>query len=302
MATLREYFENDFLHYLGFHAKIPFCNVFIDSFILYDFASFSAFLAFYVPNDDKDLQFFLDLVSEMKCGAREFTLDGKVTLPPPKEFQGVLRVENKIDFEVLARYYGDSNWVSTKSIPASQRIFIYSESNLADEEIHVLKAKARELGLETQFRSKKFLEERDRMQPPLAFICHDWRDKEVVAKKIAVNLERLLCRVWYDEFSLRVGANLRDSIEKGLKECKKCVLVLSPNFISNKGWTKTEFDSIFTRQILEEEKLVLPVWYQVEKKDVYDYSPSLLNVYGLNWEQLGEETVCRRLYSAIMNE
>ncbi len=63
--------------------------------------------------------------------------------------------------------------------------------------------------------------------------------------------------MWYDEFSLRVGDNLRDSIEKGLKECRRCILVLSPNFISNKGWTKTEFDSIFTRQILEEERLVL---------------------------------------------
>lgn len=84
--------------------------------------------------------------------------------------------------------------------------------------------------------------------------------------------------VWYDEFSINIGDNIRDSIEKGLKECKKCILVLSPNFISNKGWTKIEFDSIFTRQILEEQKLVLPVWYKVTEDDVYNYSPSLLNI------------------------
>jgi hypothetical protein len=53
---------------------------------------------------------------------------------------------------------------------------------------------------------------------------------------------------------------------------------------------------------MEEQKLVLPVWYQVGKKDVYDYSPSLSNVYALNWEQLGEEKVCQQLYSVIMNE
>ena len=105
--------------------------------------------------------------------------------------------------------------------------------------------------------------------------------------------------VWYDEFSLKVGDNLRDSIEKGLKECRKCVLVLSPNFFSNRGWTKREFDSVFTREVLEQKGLVLPVWYSVGKQDVYEYSPSLLNVKGLDWKQLGEDEVCRRLYIAI---
>jgi TIR domain len=59
-----------------------------------------------------------------------------------------------------------------------------------------------------------------------------------------------MCPVWYDEFALKIGDNLRDSIERGLKECRKCVLVLSPNFLTNGGWTKKEFDSIFTREIL----------------------------------------------------
>ena len=109
------------------------------------------------------------------------------------------------------------------------------------------------------------------------------------------------CPVWYDEFSLKIGDNLRESIEKGLKECKKCILVLSPNFLSNKGWAKTEFDSIFTRQILEKQKLLLPIWYKVSEHDVYSYSPSLSNVKGTDWESHDEEEVCRQLYSAIIS-
>ena len=66
------------------------------------------------------------------------------------------------------------------------------------------------------------------------------------------------CPVWYDEYSVKVGDSLRASVEKGLKESKKCVLILSPNFLSNTGWTKTEFDSIFTRQILEGSNIVPP--------------------------------------------
>jgi hypothetical protein len=102
-----------------------------------------------------------------------------------------------------------------------------------------------------------------------------------------------MCPVWYDEFLLKIGDNLRDSIEKGLKECRKCVLVLSSNFFTNKGWTKKEFDSGFTREILEEKQLVLPVWHGVTKKEVYEYTPSLLNIKGASWEELGQDEMCK---------
>ena len=110
-----------------------------------------------------------------------------------------------------------------------------------------------------------------------------------------------MCPVWYDEFALKVGDNLRDSLEKGQKESRKCVLVLSPNFLTNGGWTKKEFNSIFTREILEAQQRVLPVWHEVRKEQVYEYSPSLLNVKGISWE-IGSDEVCRRLYVAIESQ
>jgi hypothetical protein len=243
MATLREYFETDFGHNFKFHIKLPFREERIDGVILYDFAGFFAFTALYVPGNDKILEFFLDLISEIEYGKTKVDFDGKVTLPPAKEFPGRLLVKNEPDFEMLGQYFGDTEWKSTKDMPTSRRIFVYSESDLPADQVAEFKAEARERGLDVQFRSQTFALERSKYEPPLAFISHDSRDKEI-ANKIAVNLQRMACTVWYDEFSLRVGDNLRDSIETGLKECKKCILVLSPNFISNKGWTKTEFDSI----------------------------------------------------------
>jgi len=50
-----------------------------------------------------------------------------------------------------------------------------------------------------------------------AFISHDSEDKDI-ARCIAINLRKRICPVWYDEFSLKVGDNLRVSIEKGLKK------------------------------------------------------------------------------------
>jgi hypothetical protein len=53
--------------------------------------------------------------------------------------------------------------------------------------------------------------------------------------------------------------------------------VISPNFIGNNGWTKAEFEMIFSREIQEKEHVILPVWHNVDKQQVYNYCPSLVN-------------------------
>lgn len=299
MATIREYYEKDFGFSTKMHIRLPFRDDSIEGIIHYDFNGFSAFLSCFVPGTEKNVTYFIDFLSSISFGTTQVTFDSKITLPSAKEFPGQMRIENKTDIEVQEKFFGDLNWVSTKNINASRRIFVYTESNLNQQDLSLLKEKAQELGHDLQFREETFRMERSKHERPLAFISHDSNDKEEIAKKIAVKLQKMLCPVWYDEFSLNVGDNLRESIEKGLKECKKCILILSPSFISNKGWTKTEFDSIFTRQIMEEQNLVLPVWFNIEKENVYNYSPSLLNIKGLNWNKLGEEEVCNQLYRVI---
>lgn len=301
MAALHQYYETDFSNAVRMHVKFPLDGENIEAVVLFDFVGLMAYVACYVPGENRNLGFFLKLLQYLEYGKTKMVLDGKITLPATKQFPGQLRIENKEDFEILARFHGDPTWVSSKNIQATRRVFIYCETNLSSQDIQDIKEEAGKRGHDIQIRSIEYMDIRTKQEQPLAFISHDSRDKDIIARKIAVNLQKMLCPVWYDEFSLKIGDNLRDSIEKGLKECKKCILILSPSFLSNNGWTKREFDSIFTREILEEKKLVLPVWYQVSEKQVYEYSPSLLNVKGANWENLGEEDVCRQLYRAIVD-
>jgi hypothetical protein len=91
-------------------------------------------------------------------------------------------------------------------------------------------------------KSRDFEIARSRHQKPMAFISHDSRDKHDLVRALAMELSKRMCPVWYDEYSLEVGD--RSSIEKGIKEARKCILVLSPAFISNGGWGKAEVDSI----------------------------------------------------------
>jgi len=301
MATLREYFDADFNYAIKVHVKLPYNEDAIETVLIYDFSAYIAFLACYVPGKERTIQFFLQLIESMKYGESQLKLDGRITLPSARAFPGLLEIKNANPLEIHARFHGDPEWVSASMIKASTRTFIYSESSLNSDEIFLLKQKAREYGHQLQFRSIIHAEERSKYEVPLAFISHDSRDKANVARPIALRLQKMLCPVWYDEFSLKVGANLRETIESGLKQCKKCILILSINFFSNSGWTKREFDSIFTREILEESQLILPIWYGVTKQAVYDYSPSLLNVKGLNWDELGEEEICRQLCQEILN-
>jgi hypothetical protein len=297
MATLREYFDADFGYAARVHVKIPAFGPDIEVALLYDFSAHISFLACYAPGGDRDLSGFVRLVEALHPGV-SVELDGKVTLPSVRAFPGTLYIENANTFILRARFHGDPEWISANDIPTSSRLFIYSESRLTDREIAELKQTARHL--KVQFRSIDHAEARSRAENPLAFISHDSRDKDI-AKQIAIELQRLTCPVWYDEFSLKVGASLRDSIETGLKSCRKCVLVLSPHFFANHGWTRKEFDSIFTREILEKRQLVLPVWHDVTEQSVFDYSPSLLNVKGLDWNRLGKDEVCKQLFNAILD-
>ncbi len=178
-------------------------------------------------------------------------------------------------------------------------MFIYVDRAFEDHEKDRLKSFSKESGISLIIRDQKYSSARSTLEKPLAFISHDSCNKDEIARPLAIHLSKMMCPVWFDEFSLTVGDNLRESIEKGLKECKKCVLILTKEFIANDGWSKKEFNSIFTREVLAKENIILPVWHNVNAKDIYDYSPSLADKYAVRWN-LGVEEVSRRLYSAIM--
>ena len=117
-------------------------------------------------------------------------------------------------------------------------------------------------------------------------------------RELAFKLSSMLCPVWYDEYSLVPGQSLRESIEAGLKSCPKCVVILSKNFFSNPGWTKREFDTVYTREVLQGKRVMVPVWLGVTKQEVFEYSPILLDTVGIQAD-LGIDEVARKLFHVL---
>ncbi|BDO08923.1 hypothetical protein KAM481_40370 [Aeromonas caviae] len=105
------------------------------------------------------------------------------------------------------------------------------------------------------------------------FISHASEDKDDFVRPLATALINEGLNVWYDEMTLRIGDSLRQKIDKGLANSRVGLVVLSPSFIS-KGWTNYELDGIVTRTV-SGEQVLLPIWHNITKQQVVDYSPSL---------------------------
>ncbi|WP_228725500.1 toll/interleukin-1 receptor domain-containing protein [Klebsiella michiganensis] len=105
------------------------------------------------------------------------------------------------------------------------------------------------------------------------FISHASEDKDDFVRSLANSLISHGLNVWYDEMTLRIGDSLRQKIDKGLANSRVGLVVLSPAFIS-KGWTNYELDGIVTRAI-SGEQILLPIWHNITKQEVIDFSPSL---------------------------
>jgi len=105
------------------------------------------------------------------------------------------------------------------------------------------------------------------------FICHATEDKKDIADPLARNLSARGLEVWYDEFSLKLGDSLRQSIDRGLALSRFGVVILSANFFE-KHWPQQELNGLATRES-NGQRVILPVWHNVGAAEVAGYSPIL---------------------------
>lgn len=280
MASLHEYFVKDGSKTLTYCKTVPIKaqdgSVLLEivAKLHFDFDANAKYVSFYIPTSDR-----------VPCPeAIVLNSLGEILKWPETELQ------------VFAGFPPER--FDARDLVFTGRVFLYSERPVPDKLKGSMLAEAKTAGRNLVFRSVEYVMERNKWEKPRAFISHDSRDKAAIAEPLAIKLQQLLCTVWYDEFSLKIGDSLRERIEAGLKECDKCILILTPNFLRNGGWSKREYDSIFTRELVEKRNVILPVWDKVSSKDVYEYSPILADRVAAKWSW-GEEKVARKLLSAI---
>jgi hypothetical protein len=91
------------------------------------------------------------------------------------------------------------------------------------------------------------------------FISHASEDKDTFVRPLAQALDQLGVKVWYDEFTLRLGDSLSSSIDKGLARSRFGLVVISESFIGKK-WTERELQGLVAGTIAGE-TTILPIWF-----------------------------------------
>jgi TIR domain len=112
------------------------------------------------------------------------------------------------------------------------------------------------------------------------FICHASEEKETLVRPLAENLSALGLKVWYDEFTLRVGNSLLRSVDRGLAESRFGLVIISKSFFK-KEFPQHELRGLATRQLHEGREVILPIWHGVSKEDVLAFSPPLADLIAI---------------------
>lgn len=130
------------------------------------------------------------------------------------------------------------------------------------------------------------------------FISHASEDKEEFVRPLAETLENIGVKVWYDEFTLKVGDSLRKSIDQGLVRSRFGTVILSSAFCS-KNWTQYELDSMVARE-MNGHKMILPIWHKITKNEVINFSPAIADKVALNTSLQSIEEIAGELAEVIL--
>lgn len=130
------------------------------------------------------------------------------------------------------------------------------------------------------------------------FISYASQDKEDFVEPLAELLREMGFRVCYDDFVLKVGDSLRRSIDRGVVRSAYGLVVLSPHFFA-KAWPRHELDGLTAREIAGHKKLILPVWHNLSREDVLEYSPSLADKVALDTQRMTLEEVAEAIAEVL---
>lgn len=130
-----------------------------------------------------------------------------------------------------------------------------------------------------------------------AFISHASEDKDSFVRELYQTLTNLGLSIWYDEFTLKVGDSLSKSIDNGLLNSDYGILIISQSFL-NKGWPDYEYRSLLSREI-GNKPVILPVWYNVTKENVSQYSLYLADKFAINANDKNINQVALKLLEVL---
>lgn len=129
------------------------------------------------------------------------------------------------------------------------------------------------------------------------FISHSSEDKDTVVRELANLLKSLGLKVWYDEFTLKVGDSLTQKIDEGLIDSNFGIIIISNAFL-NKKWTDYEYRSLLSKED-NFKKVILPIWHNITQDEIKDFSLYLADKFALDTKKNSIQEIAKKLLEII---
>ena len=168
-------------------------------------------------------------------------------------------------------------------LPFTGRVAIYSDCEISDADWSLLTRGAAASGVYLTFHGPGYARARAKAEHPLAFILHDSHDRSI-AQRLAEHLRGFGAPVWFDEFSIPAEVGLRESIDRGMSECRRAIVIVSRSFLESASGAREELDALCSRDVESKSTGLIPIWYAVDRAEVGSYSASLADRRAFRWD------------------
>lgn len=129
------------------------------------------------------------------------------------------------------------------------------------------------------------------------FLCHAWDDRAGAAKELHDALENLGVSVWFSEKDIQLGTSLTRSIDKGLKNSRIGIILVTPSFykrVDAAGIAEQELSALLRSD------RVIPIVHETTYEELAEMSLLLAARSGLSTEDSSFEEVAEKLAEAVL--
>jgi len=129
------------------------------------------------------------------------------------------------------------------------------------------------------------------------FISYASEDEESFVAALSDLLTGFGVKVWFAPAVLKIGDSLSRSIDKGLANARFGVVVLSKAYIS-KPWPEYELKGL-TSKAIGKDKVILPIWYEISRDEVLNFSPPVADTFALSTARLSLHEIALKIIEIV---
>lgn len=122
------------------------------------------------------------------------------------------------------------------------------------------------------------------------FLSHANADKNDYVDELYGVLNKLGIHIFYDKESLEWGDDWKKRILDGTQKSEFAIIVISENFF-DREWTEKELSEFFNRQNKNNQKIILPLLFNITFDDLKAHYPHLENIQALQTTKVSMEEI-----------